>query len=82
MGDIGRTKIDEFERIVVSSFKHETEELLVRFSLGHSWLAIEAFIEEDFVWWQVTETSVAQNQTVVDIADVSNEQVVILEGWT
>ena len=48
-------------------------------SLEHNWFAIEAIIKEDFIWWQVAETSVAQNETVVEIADVSNEKVVILE---
>ena len=76
MGDIGGTKIDEFERI---GFKHETEEFLVRFSLEHNWFAIEAIIKEDFIWWQVAETSITQNETVVNVADVSNEKVVILK---
>ena len=59
MGDIGGTKIDEFERI---GFKHETEEFLVRFGLEHNWFAIEAIIKEDFIWWQIAETSIAQNE--------------------
>ena len=61
------TKIDEFERI---GFKHETEEFLVRFGFEHNWFAMEAIIKEDFIWWQVAEMSVAQNETVVNVADV------------
>ena len=76
MGDIGGTKIDKFERI---GFKHETEEFLIRFSLEHNGFAIEAIIKEDFIWGQVAETSIAQDETVVNVADVSNEKVVILK---
>ena len=78
MGDIGGTKIDKFERV---GFKHETEKFLVRFCLKHNGFAIEAFIKEDFVWGQVTETSIAQNEPVVNIADMSNEEVVVFEEW-
>ena len=67
---------DEFERI---GFQHETEEFLVRFGLEHNGFAIEAIIKEDFIWWQVAETSITQNETVVNVADVSNEKVVILK---
>ena len=64
MRDIGGTKIGKFERI---SFKHETEEFLVRFSLEHNGFSIEAVIKKDFIWGQVAETSIAQNETVVNV---------------
>ena len=76
MGDIGGTKIDEFEGI---GFKHETEKFLVRFSLGYNWFSIEAFVKEDFIWWQVPKTGVAQDETIATVADVSNEKMVVFE---
>ena len=76
MRDIGRTKVDEFEWI---GFKHETEKLLVRFGLQHNGFAIEAFIKKDFVWWQVAEARIPQNQTVVKVSNMSDEKVVVFE---
>ena len=73
MGHIGGTTVDEFERIC---FKHEAQELLVRFGFKQLAYHIEAIIEEDFIWWEITKATMAKNQAVVHIPDVADEEVV------
>ena len=76
MRNIGRTKVDEFKRI---GFKHETKEFLVRLSVQDYGFAIEAIVQQDFIWWQVTEARVSQDETIVNIANVANGKMVILK---
>ena len=76
MGHIGGATVDEFERIC---FEHEAQELLVRLGFKHNWLAIEAIIEEDVKWWEITKVMVAKNQAVVHIPDVADEEVMVCE---
>ena len=77
MRHIGGTRVDEFERVC---FKHEAQELLVRFGFKHNWLSIQAIIEEDFIWWEITKATISKNQAVVHIPDVSDEEVVVCEN--
>ena len=76
MGNIGWTKINEFKGI---GFKHETKEFLVRFSFQDYGFAIEAIVQQDFIWWQVTEPRASQDETIVNIANVANGKMVILK---
>ena len=76
MGDVGGTKVDEFEWI---GFKHETQELLIRFRFQHDEFPIEAFVQEDFIRWKVTKAGVSQDQAIVDIPNVSDKEVVVGE---
>ena len=77
MGHIGGTTVDEFERIC---FKHTSPEFLARFCFKHTRLSVEAFIKENFIWWKITQASIAKDQAVVHIWDVPDEEVVVREN--
>ena len=50
---------------------------MIWFGFEDDRFAIESVIQEDFVWRKCGEAFISENETVVDIADMSNEQVVI-----
>ena len=77
MGNIGWTKINEFKGI---GFKHETKEFLVRFSFQDNGFPIEAIVQQDFIRWQSVDTGVTKNEPIVHVADVTNEEMVILKN--
>ena len=54
MGNVGWTCADELQRL---GFKHETEKFLVWLSFEDDGFSIEAFVEKDFVWGKLLETS-------------------------
>ena len=49
---------------------------MVRFSFEDDWLSVETFVQEDFVW-EVLEASIAKNESIVNIADVFDEKVMV-----
>ena len=67
MGYVGRTTIDEFEWV---GFKHEAQELLVRFRF---------ICFPSSRGWKILKTPVTKDQSIVDIADVFDEEVVVGE---
>jgi hypothetical protein len=50
---------------------------LIRFGFKNDGLSIEAVIKKDFIRWKILETRVSKDETVVNVSDVSDEQVVI-----
>ena len=58
-------------------FEHEAKKFLVRFSFKNDGFSVEAIIEKDFIWCKFCEAFVSKNETVVDVADVADEQVVV-----
>ena len=74
MRDVGRSRIDQLEWF---GFKHEAKELLIWFSFKDDGFSIKTIIEEDFIWGKFDEAFVSKDETVVDIADVADEQVMV-----
>ena len=66
--------VDEFQRL---GFKHETKKLLVRFHFQDDGLSIEAFLKKDFIGWKLLEARVAKDESVVHIADVFDEEMMV-----
>jgi hypothetical protein len=75
--DIGWTLIDQLQRL---GFEHKPQKFLVRFSLENDGFSVEAIVEKNFVGCQFCEAFVTKDQTIVNIADVSNEQMMIREN--
>ena len=78
MGNIGWTEVDELERM---GFQHETKEFLARLCFKDNGFPIKAVVQEDFIRWQSLDVRVAKNETVVHVADVTNEKVMAIETW-
>ena len=74
MRDIGWSLIDQLERF---GFEHKPQKFLVRFSLENDGFSVEAIVEKNFVGCQFCEAFVTEDQTIVNISDVSNEQMVV-----
>ena len=60
-------------------FKHKPKKFLVRFCLEDDGFAVEAIVKKNFIWCKFGEAFVSKNQTIVNIADVPNEQMMIGE---
>ena len=76
MRDVGRSLINQLKRL---RFEHETKKFLVRFCLENDGFSVEAFVQEDFIWCKCSEALVTEYETIVNISDVSNEQMMIGE---
>ena len=76
MRDIGRSLIDQLEWF---GFQHEAKEFLVWFSFKNDGFAIETIIEEYFIGSKISKLSVTKNQAVVNVADMSDEEVMVGE---
>ena len=74
MRNVGWATVDQFEWL---GFKHEAREFLVWFRIQHNWTTIETIIQEDLVRMQLLKTFVSEDQSIVDIPNVTDEQVVI-----
>ena len=74
MRDVGWSLIDQLQRF---GFEHKTKKFLVRFSLENDGFAVEAIVEKNFIGCQFCEAFVTEDQTIVNISDVSNEQMVV-----
>jgi len=44
-----------------------------KFRFEDNRFSIESVVQEDFTWWETTETFVSKNEMIVDIADVTDE---------
>ena len=77
-GHIGGTTVNEFEGIC---FQHKSQEILVRFCFEHNWFSVEAFIKDNFIRGKITKATVCKDQTVVHVANVSDEEVVVCENF-
>jgi hypothetical protein len=75
--NVGWATVDQFEWL---GFKHEAREFLVWFRIQHNWTTIETIIQEDLVRMQLLKTFVSEDQSIVDIPNVTDEQVVIAQG--
>ena len=62
--------IDKFQWF---GLKHETKKLLIRFRFEDDGFSIESIIQEDFIRWEASETFVSKDETIVDVADVTDE---------
>ena len=76
MRDIRRSLVDQFQWFC---FKHEAAKFLVRFSLKNDGFSIESVVQEDFIWCQCSEAFVSKYEAIVNISDVSNEQMMVGE---
>ena len=77
MRNVGWATVDQFEWL---GFKHEAQEFLVWFRFQHNWTTIETIIPEDLVRMQLLKTFVSEDQSIVEITNVTDEQVVIARG--
>ena len=71
MRDIGRPLIDQLEWF---GFQHEAKEFLIWFCFKN-----ETIIEEYFIGSKISKSSVTKHQAVVDVADMSDEEVMVGE---
>ena len=76
MRDVCRSLVDQLQWFC---FKHEAKKLLVRFRLENDGFSVESFVQEDFIWCECSEAFVSKYESIVYIADVSNEQMMIGE---
>ena len=76
MRDICRSLVDQLQWFC---FKHEAEKFLVRFCLKNDGFSIESVVQEDFIWCQCSEAFVSKYEAIVNISDVSNEQMMVGE---
>ena len=53
---------------------------MVRFSLEDDGFAIEAIVKKNFIWCKVCEAFVSKYQTIVNIADMPDEQMMVGKG--
>ena len=58
----------------------KAKKFLARFCLENDGFSVEAFVQEDFIWCKCSEALVTKDQTIVNISDVSNEQMMIGEN--
>ena len=71
---IGWSLINQLQRFC---FEHEPKKFLVSLCLEDDGFSIEAVVEENFIGYQFCEALVTEDQTIVNISDVSNEQMVV-----
>ena len=74
MRDVGWTLIDHFQRL---GFDHESQKFLVRFSLQNDGFSIKTIVKKDFIRRHFCKAFVTKDQTIVNITDVPNEQMVV-----
>ena len=55
MGNVGRTCVDEFQRL---SFQHKPEKFLVWFSFKDDGFSMEAFVKKDLIWGKLLKSRV------------------------
>ena len=60
-------------------FKHEAKEFLIWFGFEDDGFSIESVVKEDFIWCQCSEAFVSKYETIVNVTDVSNEQMMVGE---
>ena len=76
MRDIGWSLINQLQGFC---FEHKPKKFLVRFCLEDDGFSVEAVVQENFIWCKFSEAFVTKDQTIVNISDVSNEQMMIGE---
>ena len=69
-----RTLINQFQWFC---FQHEAKKFLFWFCFKDDGFSVEPVIKQHFVWWEMHEAGVPKDQTVVHVANVANEEVVI-----
>ena len=74
MGNIGQSLIDQLKWF---GFKHEAKKFLIWFGFKDDRFSIESIVKKNFVWSKVSEAFVSEDETVVDVTDVSDKQVVV-----
>ena len=74
--DVGWSLINQLQGF---GFEHKPKKFLVRFCLEDNGFPVEAVVQENFIWRKFSEAFVTKNQTIVNISDVSNEQMMIGE---
>ena len=74
MRDIGGTLIDQLERFC---FKHEAEEFLIWFCFKNDGFSVKAIVQEHFIGSEISESPITKHQSVVDVSNVSNEEVMV-----
>ena len=50
---------------------------MIGFSFEDDGFSIETFIEQDLVWCEVFETDISKDESVVDVSNMFDEQVVL-----
>ena len=50
---------------------------MIGFSFEDDGFSIETFIEQDLVWCEVFETDISKDESVVDVSNTFDEQVVV-----
>ena len=53
---------------------------MVRLCFKDNGFPIEAVVQEDLIWWQRLDVRVAKNETIVHVADVTDEKVMVVEN--
>jgi len=62
---------------VRSSLQDKAEKFLIGFSFKNDGLSIETFTKQNFIWWKVLEAGIAKDESVVDVSDMFDEQIVV-----
>ena len=70
MRDIGWSLIKQLQGFC---FAHKPKKFLVRFCLEDDGFSVEAVVEKNFIGCQFCEAFVTEDQTIVNISDVTNE---------
>ena len=76
MRDVGWSLIYQLQGFC---FKHKPKKFLVRFCLEDDGFSVEAIVKKNFIGCKFGEAFVSKNQTIVNITDVPNEQMMIGE---
>ena len=74
LGNVGWPLINQLERFC---FKHEAKKFLVWFCLEDDGFSVESIIKKNFIWSKVSEAFVSKDEAIVDVADVTDEQMVV-----
>lgn len=74
MGNACRSTINELKGV---GFDHEAQQFLIRFSLPNDGFSIETCVEQNLKRWRILNEMVAQDQSIVHIAKMSNKKVMI-----
>ena len=56
---------------------YKPKKFLIRFSLEDDGFSVESIVEKNFIGCQLCEAFVTKDQTIVNIPDVSNEQMMV-----
>ena len=72
--DMRRSLIDQLQWF---RFEHEAKKFLVRFSFKNDGFAIKPIVKQDFVWCEFSEAFLSEDETIVDVSDMADEQVVV-----